>query len=262
MLAWQLSPMTPSGSLSEFLARLDADERRRFDAAARPIRAVKGQPIIGQGPGSTDVYFIEDGAFEVLIYSKSGKQVSIRTLRKGDCFGELAALDLGERSANVVAATDGRLLQLNGAVFKSILEGSPQAALWLAAHLGGQIRVLTQRVFELSALNVPSRLHCELLRLGVQAGVRDNQSRIRPSPTHIELANRIGTHREGVTREMRSLVRQGLLDQFRRELVVRDIAELSRLVRNAIGDHSRLPPPRSSGGAAPPPLGPTSSRHP
>jgi CRP/FNR family cyclic AMP-dependent transcriptional regulator len=253
--------MTSSGSLSEFVRRLNADERRRFEAAAHPVRVSKGQTIIGQGPGSVDVFFIDDGAFEVLIYSKSGKQVSIRTLRKGECFGELAALDLGERSANVVAATEGRLLQVNGVVFKSILESSPKAALWLAAYLAGQMRVLTQRIFELSALNVPSRLHCELLRLGVSAGVRENQSRIRPSPTHIELANRIGTHREGVTREMRSLVRAGLLEQFRRELVVRDIAELSRLVRNAIGDHSRLPPPRSSGGAAPPPLGPT-SRHP
>jgi CRP/FNR family cyclic AMP-dependent transcriptional regulator len=249
--------MSPIGCLSEFLSRLDADERRRFDAASHPLRVAKGQTVIGQGPGSTDVFFIDEGAFQVLIYSKTGKQVSIRTLRRGDCFGELAALDLGERSANVVAASDGRLLQVNGAVFKAILETSPRAALWLASHLAGQVRVLTERVFELSALNVQSRLHCELLRLGVQAGVSDNEARIRPAPTHIELANRIGTHREGVTREMRALVRQGLLDQFRRELVVRDIAELSRLVRNAIGEHSRLPPPRSSGGA-PPPAGPAS----
>jgi hypothetical protein len=115
-----------------------------------------------------------------------------------------------------------------------------------------QVRILTERVFELSALNVQSRLHCELLRLGVQAGVSDNEARIRPSPTHTDLANRIGTHREGVTREMRSLVRQGLLEQFRRELVVRDIAELSRIVRSAVGDHSRLPPPRTPGSVVPP----------
>ncbi|MBI1212609.1 MAG: cyclic nucleotide-binding domain-containing protein [Alphaproteobacteria bacterium] len=251
--------MTTIGSLFEFLARLNTDERRRFDAAARAIKATKGQTVIGQGPGSTDVYFVEDGAFRVLIYSKSGKQVSIRTLRRGDCFGELAAIDQRERSANVVAVTDGRLLQVSGAVFKSILEGSSRAAIWLAIHLGGQVRVLTERIFELSALNVPSRLHCELLRLGLQAGVHDNESRIRPAPTHSELANRIGTHREGVTREMRALVRRGILQQSKRDLVLRDVAELSRLVQNAIGDHSRLAPPRSSGGAAPPPLAPTSS---
>jgi len=252
--------MQPTGCLPEFLAELSADERRRFDAASQPMKSTKGQPIIGQGPGTVDVYFIEDGAFEVLIYAKTGRQVSIRTLRKGDCFGELAALDLGERSANVVSVGDGRLLKVDGAVFKSLLENSTRVSMWLSRHLARQVRVLTERVFELSALNVQSRLHCELLRLGVQAGVRDNVSRIRPSPTHVELANRIGTHREGVTREMSTLVRQGLLEQFRRELVVRDIAELSRLVRNAIGDHSRLPPPRSEGGSSPPPLGP-SSRH-
>jgi CRP/FNR family cyclic AMP-dependent transcriptional regulator len=245
--------ISPTGCLPEFLEQLSADERRRFDAASHPMKVSKGQTIIGQGPGSIDVYFIEEGAFEVLIYSKTGKQVSIRTLRKGNCFGELAALDLGERSANVVAASDGRLLKVDGAVFKSILETSPRMALyWLGRHLARQVRSLTERVFELGALNVPSRLHCEVLRLGVESGIRDNVARIRPSPTHIELANRIGTHREGVTREMRVLVRLGVLEQFRRELVIRDVAELSRLVRNAIGDHSRVPPPRSDG----PPIGP------
>src|SRR5262245_27494333 len=230
--------MSPTGCLPEFLAQLNVEERRRFDAASQAVKAAKGQTIIGQGPGTVDVFFIEDGAFEVLIYAKTGKQVSIRTLRKGDCFGELAALDLGERSANVVCVVEGRLLKVDGAVFKSLLENSPRVSLWLSRHLARQVRVLTERVFELSALNVQSRLHCELLRLGVQAGVKENVARIRPSPTHVELANRIGTHREGVTREMSALVRQGLLEQFRRELVVRDVAELSRLVRNAIGDHA------------------------
>ena len=103
--------MTPFSSLSEFMARLDADERRRFDAAAHPMRATKGQTIIGQGPGSTDVYFIDDGAFEVLIYSKSGKQVSIRTLRSVQVDsrgltegGALACRPLGRADAGSYAA--------------------------------------------------------------------------------------------------------------------------------------------------------------
>jgi CRP/FNR family transcriptional regulator, cyclic AMP receptor protein len=234
--------MPASGSLQEFLSRLNAEERRLFDEAARTIRISKGQTVIGQGPGGTDVYFIEEGALQVLIYSKTGKQVSIRTLRRGDCFGELAALDDGVRSADVVALTEGRLVQMSGAAFVTLLQSSPRAGFWLIQHLVTQVRVLTERIFELSALNVRSRLHCELLRLGVQSGVKENQARIRPAPTHVELANRIGTHREGVTREMRSLARQGLLEQLRRELVVHDIAELSRLVSNAVGERRRVLP--------------------
>src|SRR5258706_421382 len=116
--------MPSSGYLSEFLSQLNAEERKRFDGAAHTMRVVKGQMVIGQGLVGTDVFFIDEGALQVLIYSKNGKQVLIRPL---------------------------------------------------------------------------------------------------------------------VTGEVRALVQQGLLEQLRRELVVRDVAELSRLVRNAVGDPRVLP---------------------
>jgi CRP-like cAMP-binding protein len=106
--------------------------------------------------------------------------------------------------------------------------------------------MLTERIFELSALDVRSRLHCELLRLGLLAGVAGNQARIVQAPTHHELANRIGTHREAVTRELRALAKRGLLSQVRRELVIHNVAELSRFVQRANGEHVGIvPAPRS-----------------
>ena len=237
VLVLELSEMAPSGCLLEFLSQLSPEERRFFDGAARLTQVGKGQTVIGQGPGSTDVYFIDEGVFQVLIYSKNGKQVSIRTLTRGDCFGELAALDHGRRSANVVALISGRLVQVSGEVFTDLLKSSARAGFWLNKHFAAQIRVLTDRLFELSALNVPSRLHCELLRLGIHAGVKDNEARVVPAPTHTELANIIGTVREGVTREVGQLVKRGVLARSGPDLVIRDIAELSRLVHRAIGDH-------------------------
>lgn len=236
----------PSGYFQDFLAQLTAEERRRFDRAKQSVRIRKGQTIIGEGVGGTDVFFVEEGALQVILYSKHGKEVSIRNLNKGDCFGELAALDLGRRSANVVALTDGRLIQLGGPDFKSLLEGSPRASLWLARYFAAQIRALTELIFELSALNVRSRLHAHLLRLVLLAGVNDGKSRIYPSPTHAQLANRIGTNREGVSRAMSELESAGVLTQSGRELVIMNFAELSRLVRTANGG-------QGSAGASPGP---------
>ena len=93
--------------------------------------------------------------------------------------------------------------------------------------------MLTDKIFELSALNVRSRLHCELLRLAAAVGVVDDQALIRPSPTHVELANRIGTHREAVTRELRDLTNQGILTQTRKQLHIKDITALTQMASRA-----------------------------
>ncbi len=227
--------------LHEFLSHLNAEERRRFDDAARTVWVAKGRTVINKGVRNTDVFFIDEGAFQVLVLSKKGKEVPFRTLRKGDCFGELAALDAQPRSADVIAATDGRLVRVDGEKFEALLESSPRASLWLSRFLASQVRALTKRVVELSTLNVQSRLHCELLRLGRDAGVEDNEACILPSPTHQELANRIGTVRELVSRELSALAKRGLIDRSRRELLIRDFAELSRLVESSMGEPSDAP---------------------
>ena len=58
---------------------------------------------------------------------------------------------------------------------------------------------------------------------------------IDPAPTHAELANRIGSHREAVTREIRALVERNILRAGRRTLEILDIARLEYFVGQAVG---------------------------
>src|SRR3546814_9113050 len=74
-----------------------------------------------------------------------------------------------------------------------------------------RIRLLTERLFELNSLAVRDRLHCELLRLCLAAGISDNRAVIEDAPTHSQIAARIGTHREAVTRELQQLTRKAIV---------------------------------------------------
>jgi CRP/FNR family cyclic AMP-dependent transcriptional regulator len=56
---------------------------------------------------------------------------------------------------------------------------------------------------------------------------------ISPPPTHAELAARVATHREAVTRELNSLERSGLLERRRGALVLLDTAQLADLIAQA-----------------------------
>jgi len=53
---------------------------------------------------------------------------------------------------------------------------------------------------------------------------------IAPAPTHADMASRISTHREAVSRELARLARTGLVERRGNDLVLRDIAALASMV--------------------------------
>lgn len=227
------------GCYERFLHSLGprAEEARK---QMRPLFAKSGRVLLGRGSISTEVYFIREGSFGVVAYSPQGREVSLRTLMAGDVIGELSAVDGQPRSATVIAETDARVSILSREQFLGYVRSSGDTAIWLAELLAGKVRDMNERIFELSALNVQARLHCELLRRAKSGGDGDEQLVIRPAPRHLELANRIGTHREAVTREMNVLERSNVIRRSRDAegtvLEFVDVQRLERFVGQAVGE--------------------------
>ena len=208
----------------------DAPDALRAEIASRlrVIRAPKRRTLVEKGSRTTDVFFLLEGRAEVVIYSPTGREVCVNDIGPGSMFGEIAALDGEPRSASIVAASNVLAVAMRVSDFRACLESSPAAGLWLARQLAAHARRLTEQVFELSALNVQARIHCELLRLARKGEARNGIIEVRPAPTHAEIASRIGTHREAVTREMRILSEQNIIRHGRRSLLILDLARLEQ----------------------------------
>ncbi len=204
--------------------------------AGRQIKVRRGQVLIGRGAASTDVFLIEQGRFAAMLYSSEGREVAVRELGAGDIVGELAALDHRLRSSTVVALEDARLWAVPSERFEAILTENPAAAMALVRLFTHQIRRLTDRVFELSALSAAQRLQCELLRLAGAADPAGGAVLIAKAPTHEQLAQRIGVRREAVTRELLLLGRAGIVNRVGRDLVIPDPNRLQALVDAAYGE--------------------------
>ncbi len=203
---------------------------------ARLVTLRAGQIVIGHQDRTTDLFIVLEGTLRVELYSLNGREISLADLGPGDLFGEFSAIDEQPRSATVAATAPCVLAAIAGGMFRRIALGTPETAEWLARRLVSRIRLQTERIFELNALAVRSRLHCELLRLSLSAGVNGNASVVAAAPTHAQLAARIGTHREAVTRELQYLQKQGIVVQQGRELRINDVAELAEIIRAAAGD--------------------------
>jgi predicted transcriptional regulator len=59
---------------------------------------------------------------------------------------------------------------------------------------------------------------------------------IRPAPTNSELASRVGTHREAVSRELTRMLRTGMIERRNGTLLIKDIGMLAALVQDARGE--------------------------
>jgi CRP/FNR family transcriptional regulator, cyclic AMP receptor protein len=101
----------------------------------------------------------------------------------------------------------------------------------LLDRLTKTIRALTTRVYEFSTLAVNNRIQAELLGLASLGPKEGKNARIVPAPTHVEIASRVSTHREAVTRELNRLSRIGIIERRGGTLLVKDTDRLSEMVQ-------------------------------
>ncbi len=212
------------------LEGLDTPALEKLAGALEWRRCLAGQQVITRNAPDRDVYLVIAGKVHVVAFSASGKQITYREMGAGDHFGELAAIDGRARSADVIALEDSLLGIMSPATFNELLATHEALRERMLRGLVAFVREMTDRVFELSTLGVRNRVHAELLRLARNAGVVGNVARICPPPRHSDIASRISTYREQVTRELSLLTAQGILAREDDCLVVLDIVRLEILV--------------------------------
>jgi CRP-like cAMP-binding protein len=214
-------------------AGLSLDSIGQIERRCAWKRYTPGEPILDYLDKSDDVFFIALGEVRVTIYSTAGKAVSFREMGTGEIFGEFPAIDGGPRSASVEARTNCLIASMPGSTFRELLETETGLANALLPRLTKTIRALTTRVYEFSTLAVNNRIHAELLRLASLGSKDGKVARIVPAPTHVEIASRVSTHREAVTRELNRLSRIGIIERRGGTLLVSDIERLAEMVHGA-----------------------------
>jgi CRP-like cAMP-binding protein len=90
-----LQRMPIFGALSERALHLLVEKSRRLEVAA-------GEPFFREGDAARSMYVIESGS-AIVTRQWQGREVELNRFGPGDCFGEMALMDLHPRSAAVHA---------------------------------------------------------------------------------------------------------------------------------------------------------------
>jgi len=221
----------------DLLKDLPADELEKIEKACRWKKYDKDEQIIDRQSDSRDIFFVVSGRVRVVIYSLSGREVTLDDNEPGSFFGELAAIDGYPRSASVMALRETLVASLPPQSFADMLAKHPGIAMKVMRRLAWIIRSSTERIMDLSTLGANNRVHAELIRLAsVDMDTDSNFAVISPIPVHSDIASRVSTTRETVARVLNDLARQGIVQRQKSSLMIADMERLQAMVEDVRGE--------------------------
>jgi CRP-like cAMP-binding protein len=214
-------------------AGLGDGDARRLNVHCAWRSVAENELIIDYEDDTAEVLFVVDGRVRILLRTAAGREVILDDMQGGRYFGEMAAIDGLPRSANVTALEKTRICAMPDQIFRDACTTIPSVGLSVMKMLADRVRTLNQRLSEYAFLTAKQRLCAELLRLSRPRMGKEGQRIVTPPPLQRELADRISTQREVVTRELASLARKGVVDKTRGGLVLLDPDKLHAIIEEA-----------------------------
>lgn len=228
--------MTETADIAErlrqvpFFSELSDDALGEISKAAREKKFDKGQMIFFENDPCDGFYFIRDGSVKIYKMSPGGREHILHTFKAGDTFAEVPAFDDGLCPANAQAVEDSVLLLIKRDDFEKVTLAYPEVAIGLLRHFAHWLRRFTIQLEELSLKDVGARLAGYLLRAADEKGEQTPEGiAVHLTESQQEIASRIGTVREIVSRNFRKFQDMGLIRLKGRRLVITDREGLKRL---------------------------------
>jgi len=138
------------GSLRRIKMLADVEERL-LASLLTYLEVVKLPPfgtVVNKGDHGDALFMVLEGEVRARVMI-DGRESTLSTMGVGECFGELAIVDQGPRSADVIANQPSVLIKVSEAALKKMLAEAPALAapfaLALARVIAHRVRVLTKR---------------------------------------------------------------------------------------------------------------------
>jgi len=177
-------------------------------ATCRHFRA--GQVIYLEGDVADKLYILEKGWIKATRISREGREQAMLFLEAGEIFGDIAVFSETTYPGTVTALEDVDVWEIPAQEFLQLIQELPLLAMAIIRHLSDRVLHYIKLVEDLSLRDVEARLantllqHAELINGSLLV-------RRRQWTTFDEMAVRLGTVRDVLSRVLKKLESEGLL---------------------------------------------------
>ena len=127
------------------------DAQRLLLERAGTCETAAGSCFFRENEPADSMFVIETGRVAV-VKASQGEAFVLRRLGPGDCFGEMALMDLAPRSATVLAEEDCRAIEIGSADLLHLFEHDPEQFALIQMNIGREVcrrlRALDELLFE------------------------------------------------------------------------------------------------------------------
>jgi CRP-like cAMP-binding protein len=208
----------------------DAHLRALADRAVER-RLTRGEVLFGAGEEAKGLYVVVSGSLRAFRVSLDGREQVIHVEHEGATIAEVPIFDNGPTPSTVAAESDAVVLFIDKRDVRRLCLEHPGIALAALKVLAGRLRRCSDLVATLSLQDVGHRLARFLLSEAVARGDRSNAGIVFDLPlTKEQIATRIGSVREVVSRAFTRLQNDGLLEVDGHRVTILDEDALRRFI--------------------------------
>lgn len=209
------------------LAPLEPEARRRLSTLV-PMTLTRGAVLFRPGDAVAGFALVLEGRIEVFLTGANGRELLLYAVEPGQsCVQTTLGLLGGEGlySTEAVTTTDTRVVLVPKPMFLSLMDEAPAFRQMIfaafAERMGGMIQLMERVSFQ----SVECRLAAFLCE-GAEAG--------RVQATQAEIASKIGSAREVVSRRLDAFARRGWVQTERGAVQITDPEALARLAASGV----------------------------
>lgn len=235
MPAHSSSDVMPLLSNISYFNRLDQQSLKQIAESALLREYEAGQLILLEGEQASGLYIVEGGWLKVSKIALDGREQILQFLDSGDVFNAIGVFNEGANPASVTALEPSKIWLIRRETMLRLLDTYPQIAKHVIRDLAGRVLHLISLVEDLSLRTVEGRL-ARLLLEKAEKNVVYRQK----WATQNEIASRLGTVPDVVSRTLRKLSDRGLIQISRQEIKIVDRSALEALAMVDVQDYSQI----------------------
>ncbi len=200
------------------------DDLAKLEGVARPRDVEKGELLFSQGEQALGFYLVCSGKVKIYKLSPEGKERILHIVPPGGSFAEAAIFGDGLYPAFAEPLEKSRLVFFPRREFLALLREHSQIAINMIGGLSRFLRQFATQIEELTFKDVPARLARYLLDL---AG--DGADSVVLPISKTQLASRLGTVSETLSRTLRKLSDEAIIEVRGKEILLLDADRLEDL---------------------------------
>ena len=177
------------------------------------------------------VGFILSGKAKAVSYSENGDETWLGRFSEGEFFGHTSFLTQSPVNFEITAETNLTVLLISINNIRKLFETHSDIGRVFAKDLAARLDMMMRRLVEALTLSAKGRVCAELIRMSNPIGIDPSRHIVRPNPVFVDLALRINSTRETVSRTVSELQKKGIVSREPGALVIQNPERLRASVK-------------------------------